>query len=236
MNRFEELIYQDFLKILDKENDLDSFFKKYKLENLCSGIINPSKKLIKDINNLSDASKFIVMRCNIMYFPYINDPSDELIIEAVLRATNYLVYVKNPSLNVQMEVVKYSSASIRFIKNPHESVIMESIKDDGYNIQYLHPELQTSRIKKESLKESMGAIQYFHQINHEDIEYVIFNKNKFNNTFDNWFNYINLDKIKDSKSLSLLYMNVDHEFQKNQIRRHKLYKTDAQLILDNLKK
>ena len=72
--------------------------------------------------------------CGIMF---VDNPSEEMQLEAVKQNWYAIVYIKNPSEAVQLEAVKKHGSVIQYIKNPSEAVQLIAVKKNGHGIKYI---------------------------------------------------------------------------------------------------
>ena len=68
---------------------------------------------------------------------FVDNPSEEMQLEAVKQDWYAIVYIKNPSEAVQLEAVKKHGSVIQYIKNPSEAVQLIAIKKNGHGIKYI---------------------------------------------------------------------------------------------------
>ena len=79
---------------------------------------------------------------------FINNPSEEVKIEAIKENPYAIRYIRNPSKKLQLFAVKQNPLSIIDIKNPTEKIIEESVKgftlsiDNNYVLRHLENDLK----------------------------------------------------------------------------------------------
>ena len=66
--------------------------------------------------------------------------------------------IENPSEEVKLEAVKQNGWTIQFIKNPTEEMKLIGVRDNGYNIK--HIENPSEEVKLEAVKQNGWTIQF----------------------------------------------------------------------------
>ena len=160
------------------------------------------------LNLVDEETKKFFISDNAYIIQAITNPSPEMQLEAVRKNPNSIKYIKNPSELVQLEAVKINGYALVYIKNPSEEVQLEAVKQRGSTIQYI--KTPSEQVQLEAIK-NLNCIKDW-----------------------NIFMQYSRKKINDSKALNLLYQKVSTEY-KEQIKTHPNYKSDAQIIIDNLK-
>ena len=118
MKKLKELLYKDFLNIIDEETQINIIsIQEYDMGSDLRYIKKPSEA---------------VQLLAIGYYPheieYIKNPSKKVQLKAVQEDPSSIEYIKNPSEEVQLKAIQGDSFSIEYIKNPSEIVQFEAIK------------------------------------------------------------------------------------------------------------
>lgn len=106
----------------------------------------------------SQAFQFIAVNHHGNLIKYIVNPSELVMIDAVIRNPYSIQYIKNPSEKVQLAAVSNNGHVIKYLKSASEKVQLASVGDDGLSINFIKNPSQ--RIQKEAVTQNGFAIQF----------------------------------------------------------------------------
>ena len=128
---------------------------------------------------------------------YIDNPSEEMQLEAVKKDGNAIKGIKKPSEKVQLEAVKEDWGTIEYIKNPSEAVQLEAAKRNGSILMYLKN--PSEAVKIEAVKNYGYAITYIDNPTEEMKIEAVKNNGIVIMNIDNPSEAIQLEAVKNRK-------------------------------------
>lgn len=96
-------------------------------------IVQKDGTYIRYINNPSEDLQLEAVKQNGYALEYINNPSERVQIEAIKQYPFNIEYIHNPSEKLQLLTVTQNPLAIIYIKDPTEKVIQEAVKGINYS-------------------------------------------------------------------------------------------------------
>jgi hypothetical protein len=82
---------------------------------------------------------------------WIDNPSEEIQLKAVIYAWDVIKLIKNPSESVKIAAVKHCGYAIQLIENPSEAVQLEAVKQEMSCHRFIHkPHQNTLKFLREN--------------------------------------------------------------------------------------
>lgn len=150
-----------------KEKILKQFgengWNRFTSTNRYDTYIAPEWSQLNDIKLVEDEIRFI------------NNPTEEMQLEAVRKYGCIIKYIENPSEEVQLEAVKENGEAIKYINNPSEDLQLEAVKENGFNLLYINN--PSEKVQLEAVKETAYAGQYLRNPTDTVIDCIIQSNN-----------------------------------------------------------
>ena len=88
----------------------------------------------------------------------INNPSEKMQLVAVTKNGDAITYIKNPSEQVQLAAVKSFGQALKHIENPSEQVQLQAVTNDGLAIRYIQN--PSEQMKLAAVKSEGTSLRY----------------------------------------------------------------------------
>lgn len=157
--------------LIKEEIKIDHNFDRYHINTI---------KLLESNTHIYDSVKLRIVQYVPLYIRYINDPSEEIQLEAiksdyrsfryienpsekakiaaVTKNYKYIRYIKDPSKDVQLAAIKQNYIAISYIRKPRKEVKIAALKEDYYSIAYIRK--PSKDIQLEAIEQNWKSIKY----------------------------------------------------------------------------